>query len=99
MQTVYGQLLDDCGFSLTTQLVQGAHGPVLEKRAEALPAGGLRGCQPQRIPVEAGHGGAVVGEAVYVERMGRHVWLVAHVDDDIVPMTNVRVADRLVQVE
>ena len=82
MQTVYGTLLES-GISRHRHLID---------------PGGLRHAQPERIPVEAGHGGAIVGEAVHLEVTPRAVWLVAELDDNVGPSVAVRVGDATVRV-
>lgn len=84
MQTCFGVLAtkDGCG--------SGAG------RYWSTPAGRYHEVQEQTILIDRDHDGRAVGEAVYLERdrKGR-LWLVAHVDDHVLPVTGVRVGTEL----
>jgi hypothetical protein len=92
-QTVFGPVFDQCGFSVRTELVQGEHGPLLHRHAEATPAHAVRRVQPADVPVTLSHGGEAVGEAVFFELTPRFLMAVAHVSDDIGPLAAVKVGD------
>jgi hypothetical protein len=83
--TVIGPVVDELGQALrrnTTCTRLGA----LETRTEfwAMPAGEVRHVQADTILVDVSHSHRAVGEVVHLERSGRHLWAVAHVDSDAI---------------
>ena len=99
MKTIYGPVCDMIGASAHTDLVQGPRGPVIERRFQATPAGGVREVQPEKIPVDYAHQGRQLGEIVYLERTNKYLWAVAHINDGVTPAVNARVAGDLIAVE
>ena len=100
MQTCFGVLASADGHAYRTELEQRGGRAELRTRAWASPAGRYRSVQDPSIPVDRDHDGRAVGQVVYLERdRYDRIHAVAHVRDDVGPVTLVEVGDEVVPVE
>jgi hypothetical protein len=96
MQTVYGVLASGDGLAYKTELEQGA----LRLRGWSSPALRYRHVQDAEIPVDLEHDHRQVGRVVHLERdRYDRIHCVAHVSDDVSPVTRVQVGDEIVGME